>query len=97
MKILIVAATWMEVKFLADELKFNRERNHNIRHFSYGDNDIDILVSGIGITAVTFHLTSTLLNSKYDMVLNTGIAGSFDHDIHIGDVVNVASEEFGYL
>ena len=97
MKILVISATWMEAKFLADELQQTRERSHHVRHYRYGENEVDILVSGIGITATTFHLTSTLLREKYDMVIDTGIAGSFDHDLHIGEVVNVVAEEFGDL
>ena len=97
MKILIVSATWMEVKVLADEFKVSRERSHMVRHYHYGETDIDVLVTGIGMTAATFHLTNTLVREKYDMVLNAGIAGSFDHDLQIGDVVNVVSEEFGDL
>ena len=97
MKILVVAATWMEVKFLADGLTACRVRSHHLRHYRYGENDIDILVAGIGITATTYHLTTSLLNDKYDMVLNTGISGSYDPDLLIGEVVNVVSEEFGDL
>ena len=97
MKILIAAATWMEVKFLADEFTFSREKSNLVRHYRYGDSIVDILVAGIGMTSTTFHLSNTLIRDNYDMVMNTGIAGSFDHDLEIGEVVNVVSEEFGDL
>lgn len=97
MKILMASATWMEVKLLADEFSFSREKSNSVRHYRYGDCNVDILVTGMGTTATTFHLSNTLIREKYDMVMNAGIAGSLDRDLHIGEVVNVVSEEFGDL
>jgi futalosine hydrolase len=94
MKILIVAATWMEVKFLADELEFLGKKGHNYKAYRLGDNEIDFLITGVGAILTTFHLTRALSGKQYQLVLNVGIAGSFTTEIEIGDVVNVVSEEF---
>ncbi len=97
MKILIVAATWMEVRLLADELVFLEESNHNLKKYRYKNTEIELLISGIGTTFTTFHLTNALVNQKYGLVINMGIAGSFTRDLKIGQVVNVISEEFADL
>lgn len=97
MKILMVAATWMEVKLLTDELEFIGEKSHLLKQYQLKDQEIDILVTGIGMTFATFHLTNTLQQNNYQMVINIGIAGSLTHDLEIGEVVNVTSEEFADL
>lgn len=97
MKLLLVAATWMEVNLLVDELEKVEEKSHLLKTYRLGDTQIDILISGIGLTFTTFHLTSTLHQDKYDMVINFGIAGSLTHQLAIGEVVNVVYEEFADL
>lgn len=97
MKILIVAASWMEVKLLVDEFEFLAEKSHFLHEYRFGENEIDVLIAGIGTTFTTFHLTNTLQTNSYQFVLNIGIAGSFTIDLKIGEVVNVVSEEFADL
>ena len=97
MKILIVAATWMEVKFLVDEFKYSGEKSHFLKEYQYAENEIDVLIAGIGTTFSTFHLTTTLQQNKYHLVINAGIAGSLTNDLKIGEVVNVVTEEFADL
>jgi futalosine hydrolase len=87
----------MEVRLLADEFECIKEQNNFLKSYIYRGLEIDILVSGIGTTFTTFHLTNTLHSTKYSLVMNIGIAGSFTHDLKIGQVVNVASEEFADL
>lgn len=97
MKILIVAATWMEVKLLVDEFSLKREKSHLFKEYEFGGTKIDILITGIGTTFTTFHLTHTLQENKYDFVLNIGIAGSLTREVGIGEVVSVISDEFADL
>jgi len=97
MKILIVAATWMEVKLLADELDFVEEKSHLLKEFRFENTEVDILITGIGTTFTTFHLTNTLKENNYQLVLNIGIAGSLIRELKIGEVVNVVSDEFADL
>ncbi len=97
MRILLVAASLMEVKLIAEELNFVKEKNNFLKSYQLNGNKIDILISGIGMTFTTFHLTNTLQHSTYDLVINIGIAGSFSRDLKIGQVVNVISEEFADL
>ncbi len=97
MKILIVSATWLEVKLLADELEFIEESANLIRKYKLHEIEIDILITGIGSTFTTFHLTNTLHDNKYQFVINVGIAGSLTSDLTIGEVVSVVTDEFSDL
>ena len=56
-----------------------------------------ILISGIGIANSCIKLTKTLIKEKYDLVINMGIAGSFNHNIKIGEVVEVIEDTFSEI
>ena len=94
---MIVAATWLEVKLLADELVLVREVSHLLRQYKTQEIEVDILTTGIGTTFTAFHLTNTLRENKYRFVLNIGIAGSLTRELNIGEVVSVISDEFADL
>lgn len=53
---------------------------------------IDSLVTGVGMVATTFALTQKLMNSRFDLVINLGIAGSFSEQCEIGNVLQVTSD-----
>ena len=82
--ILVLAATSIEIRpfiqaFKKDELNLS-------------NNSLDILVGGIGLTATTYHLTKQLTLKKYDRVIQAGVAGSYDLNISLGDVVAVKQD-----
>lgn len=83
MRILIVASTDNEINPLIPFIKENR--------------NIDFLITGIGMVATAYDLAKKLNKTKYDFALNTGIAGSFNRDIRIGEVVNVISDRFSEM
>ena len=59
----------------------------------------EILITGVGILETSLELTKKLVLNRYDLVINAGIAGSFDNKIKIGDVVEVTEDvlsELGY-
>ena len=97
MKILIVAATWMEVNLLVEDFEKVEEKSHLLKTYRFEESVIDILITGIGTTFTTFHLTNTLRDERYDLVLNVGIAGSLTRELKIGEVVNVVYDEFADL
>lgn len=82
MKILIVAATDFEVKLLI---------NAAVK------SDLDILISGIGGVPTSYSLLKKVYQEKYDFMIQAGIAGSFDHDVKLGEVVAVSHDFFGDL
>lgn len=89
MKLLIVAATKMELKGLFQS--FDLQGNDFIETKQF-----DVLVTGVGMTATAFALGKYLTNS-YNLVLNVGIAGSFDQSIKLGSLVQVSQDIFAEL
>ncbi|MBK7133145.1 MAG: futalosine hydrolase [Bacteroidales bacterium] len=90
-KLLIVTATSSEADIVkkidgintADDLIF------------FGDNEISLLVTGVGSVATAWSLKHWLsVNKKPDLIINAGIAGSYKDDIRTGDVVMPVTECF---
>ncbi len=87
MNILIVSATEKEISPTLNKIKsFNRD-----------DLLVDVLVTGIGAVFTTYLLTRKLSEKEYDLIINAGIAGSFNPDLNIGDTVYVQSDQFADL
>jgi len=63
-----------------------------VRKVYFSKHNIDILISGIGLTASTYHLIKQLALKKYDLVIQAGVAGSFDLNIPLGAVVAVKQD-----
>lgn len=86
MKLLIVAATEGEIAPLL----------HHLNQNAYA-NVPDILITGVGMVATTYTLLKRLQTKQYDLVLQAGVAGSFNRDIALGDVVFVVADQFADL
>jgi futalosine hydrolase len=97
LRILIVASTHREVAKLAEELTFIHEIEPYYRSYSFYNLHIDILVTGYGSVFTTYHLTRALNMINYDLAINIGLAGSFDHFLEQGFVVNVIEDQFADL
>lgn len=89
MKTLVVAATKAELTFLYQH--FNMQEGDFIE-----DKNFDILITGVGMVATAFSLGKHL-SPKYNLVLNLGIAGSFDRSRELGKVVNITKDTFAEL
>lgn len=83
MKVLIVSATEFEVEPLKVQ-KFNGL-------------DLSFLVTGVGTVQTTYKLTRELGREAYHLVINAGIAGTYNPELSIGTVVNIISECFADL
>ena len=57
----------------------------------------DILISGVGIANTVFSLTKQFSQQSYDLVINMGVAGAFNNDFKIGDVVEVVEDSFSEI
>jgi futalosine hydrolase len=92
MKILLVSATSFEISPL---VKFFTKTHStgNIASFRANRHSVDVLVTGVGMTATAFHLGKILTN-RYDFAINAGVAGSFRKNITPGIVVNITSDCF---
>jgi len=54
--------------------------------------DIDVLITGIGLTSTTYHLTKQLQLKKPGMVIQAGVAGCFDKQTPLGTVVKIKQD-----
>ncbi|MFA6278033.1 MAG: futalosine hydrolase [Pedobacter sp.] len=89
MKLLVVAATKAEFSKVFEH--FNLPDENFIQFDKF-----DILITGVGMTATAFAL-GRHLNSTYNLVVNVGIAGSFDKNIPLGSLVNINIDTFAEL
>lgn len=80
MNILVVAATPIEI---TPFLEFFKSKNRR---------DIDILITGIGLTATTYSLMKQIRIKKPGMIIQAGVGGCFDRKIALGNVVAVKQE-----
>ncbi|OFX51836.1 MAG: hypothetical protein A2046_00735 [Bacteroidetes bacterium GWA2_30_7] len=85
MKILLVSATEIEIKHILKD---------NILQ-SFSNHYVDYLITGFGVTAMTYALTKQLKNNHYDLIINAGIAGDLNNKFDIGEIVYVAEDTFG--
>lgn len=119
MKLLLVAATEMEIEpirvfleqaFAKQNSAWYHVPGEGASFSSYapgrvsGRVAIDVLITGVGMTATALHLGSLLSARRalhdvaYDWVVHVGIAGAFPHaNLEIGRVVEVEVEYFGDL
>jgi len=89
MKTLIVSATYNELSTLIKKLSLKKETDN----FYISDN-FDILISGIGNAFTIYNLTEHLNKYTYKLIINVGIAGTFNKKICLGDIVSVKSDCF---
>lgn len=89
MKLLVVAATKAELGKVFEH--FNLPDENFVQQDKF-----DILITGVGMTATAFALGQHL-NNGYNLVLNVGIAGSFDKNIPLGSLVNIYTDTFAEL
>lgn len=85
---LLVAATAIEI---SPFLEYYRLGKNQLPH----DLQIDILVTGIGLTANTYAITKQIQIKRPDIIVQAGIGGCFDKRIPLGSVVAIKQETFG--
>ena len=80
MNILVIAATPIEI---TPFLEFYKTKNYK---------DIDVLITGIGLTATTYSLMRQLVFRKPGMIIQAGVGGCFDKKMALGKVVAIRQE-----
>ena len=98
MRILLVAATLPEVAPLIEALSLQKTDEDNLyaaRHTSVAN--CSVLITGVGMVPTAFALAQHLPHNVYHLVINVGIAGSFDRKIPLGDVVEITEDTFAEL
>ncbi|QQL49539.1 futalosine hydrolase [Mucilaginibacter ginkgonis] len=62
--------------------------------FGERKSEASYLVTGVGMVATAYALGVHLASNYYDLVINLGIAGSFDRRIALGNVVEIVEDTF---
>ncbi len=96
MKILIVSATESEIAPLLNHMDKMHRAGGPIINCTYKSLEIDILVTGVGMSATAFYC-GKCINDSHELALNVGICGSFNSNLEIGTVVNVYEDCFSEL
>ena len=91
MRILVVSATSLEVESLKSEAG-SKSQESKVKN-----QEIDFLVTGVGMVATAFALGKHLTTHQYDLAINLGIAGSFDRNIATGEVVEIIEDQLSEL
>jgi len=85
MNCLVIAATTAEITpFLEHYRDPNTQWANNI--------EIDVLITGIGLTSTTYSVTRQLHIKRPDVVVQAGIAGCYHKNVKLGSVVAVKRE-----
>jgi len=99
MRTLIVVATQPEVEPLMQALGMQKsDEADNLfvpKHASVAN--CSVLVTGAGMVPTAFALGRHLPHNVYNLVINLGIAGSFDRNIKLGDVAEITQDTFAEL
>lgn len=66
-----------------------------IKPFIENNKSADVLITGVGIPATVFHLTKQLVRKEYDLVIQAGIAGTFNNSLVAGSVAMIETDTFG--
>jgi futalosine hydrolase len=96
MRILIAAATHLEIQPLLRHFGCTEKSNQYTISLA-SNNQLDVLITGVGMVATAYQLGKLFATKKYDLVINAGIAGSFKSKYPIGTTIQVVKEYFSEL
>lgn len=94
MKILLVAATKAEIEPFLTYFSFRDVLPYDK---SFGNYQIKVLITGVGMVATAFYVSKALSEHRFDLLINVGIAGSFNPELKEGDVCRVKEDVFAEL
>ena len=84
MNCLLVSATPFEIKPFLDKYAAQSPDSLSLT--------LDVLVTGIGLTATAYAVTRQLQLRKYDRAIQAGIGGCFDRGRRLGSVVSIGRD-----
>lgn len=92
MKILIVAATHFEVLPILEIIGITEPTYAlNIGKKPIHQHQVDVLITGVGMVNTAMMLSKHNV-AHYDMFINAGVAGAFNKQIQLGDVVQITED-----
>lgn len=91
MKILLVAATKAEIDPFLTHFSFRDLLPYDK---SFGNYQVKVLVTGVGMVATAYAVGKALSEHRFDLAINAGIAGSFIPELKAGDICRVKKDTF---
>ena len=88
MNCLLAAATSLEINPFLDQY-----RDDSL----FESVSVDVVITGIGLTASTYNLQRQIMVKKPDLVIQAGIAGCFDKTFSLGEVLCVKQDTIADL
>jgi futalosine hydrolase len=97
MKLLVVAATPMEVAPIVSTFTRVGGAGDRVVQYKAHGHEVDVLTSGVGMVAASAWTARALALRAYDAAINLGVCGSFDPALVNGRVVQVVTDRIGEL
>ena len=97
MRMLVAAATAMEVAPFVAKLGDAIARGPRVNSYTGAAHQIDVLVAGVGMVATATWCARTLAKTRYDLALNLGVCGAFDRALAPGQTVHVVTDRIAEL
>jgi futalosine hydrolase len=95
--LLLVSATNAEIKPLLENARKISNVTGNLFIYDINGHEVFVLTTGVGMTATAFELGRTLARHKFAFALNIGVAGAFNRQLQLGDVVEAVTDCFADL
>ena len=96
MRLLLVAATSFEIDPLLNYLKIHYTVTGK-QLYKKDEHEIKVCITGIGMMQTTYSVLESILELKPDFALQVGVAGTFDSNLELGELVLIASEQIADL
>ncbi len=92
MRLLVAAATTLEIEPFLTFLEYNFEKDPATDIYTKGNLNIYICITGVGSLLTTFHLLEALAVFNPYFCLQVGVAGAFNRELALGEVVMVRED-----
>jgi futalosine hydrolase len=97
MRILIVAATAMEIAPLVGRLHRTSDVGPRITTYAHAGHDLVVLTTDVGMVATAAWCSGLMMTQRCSLALNFGLCGSFDRSLEPGTVVHVVADRIAEL
>ena len=97
MRILIVAATAMEMAPLVGAFQRTADVSPRITRYAHAGHDLVVMTTGVGMVATSAWCSRLMAMESCSVALNFGLCGSFDRSLAPGTVVHVVADRIAEL
>ena len=97
MRILIVAATAMEIAPLVAQFDRTSDVGPRITRYTHAGHDLLVTTTDVGMVATAAWCSGLMMMERCSLALNFGLCGSFDRSLEPGIVVHVVSDRIAEL